>query len=150
VAREAVLDRILPEESVVDRQVCAPGNAEDVAHALGAQSGSPRSELRHRHQVSRGRERRGGGRLLDHGHGGVDLRHAAGSDRRRRPCPAEEALLPHFDVLAPLRYPHRVTEYRFTEYFEKEVLRKRPYLKKEWCVQAVERPLRAEPQENNR
>jgi hypothetical protein len=43
-----------------------------------------------------------------------------------------------------------VTEYRFTEYFEKQVLRKRPYLKKEWCVQAVERPLRAEPQENNR
>jgi len=23
-------------------------------------------------------------------------------------------------------------EYKFTDYFEKEVLRKRPYLKKEW------------------
>jgi uncharacterized protein YuzE len=27
-----------------------------------------------------------------------------------------------------------VPEYKFTEYFEKEVLRKRPYLKKEWCI----------------
>jgi hypothetical protein len=29
-------------------------------------------------------------------------------------------------------------EYKFTEYFEKEVLRKRPYLKKEWCIFVVE------------
>jgi hypothetical protein len=41
-------------------------------------------------------------------------------------------------------------EYRFTDYFEKEVLRKRPYLKKEWCIRVVESPLRNEPQENNR
>lgn len=40
--------------------------------------------------------------------------------------------------------------YRFTEYFENEVLRKRPYLKKEWCIQVIENPLKAEPQENNR
>jgi hypothetical protein len=40
--------------------------------------------------------------------------------------------------------------YSFTEYFEKEVLRKRPYLKKEWCVSVIENPLRIEPQENNR
>ena len=40
--------------------------------------------------------------------------------------------------------------YEFTEYFEKEVLRKRPYLKKEWCIQIIENPLRSEPQENNR
>jgi len=40
--------------------------------------------------------------------------------------------------------------YKFTEYFEKEVLRKRPYLKKEWCVTVVEKPLRVEPQEHNR
>jgi len=33
-------------------------------------------------------------------------------------------------------------DYRFTEYFEKEVLRKRPYLKKEWCVSVVENPIR--------
>ena len=43
-----------------------------------------------------------------------------------------------------------MTEYRFTEYFEKEVLRKRPYLKREWCMQVLDHPLRSEPQENNR
>jgi hypothetical protein len=43
-----------------------------------------------------------------------------------------------------------VTQYRFTEYFDKEVLRKRPYLKKEWCIQVLESPLKIEPQEGNR
>jgi hypothetical protein len=43
-----------------------------------------------------------------------------------------------------------MTAYRFTEYFEKEVLRKRPYLKKEWCIRVVESPVRLEPQEHNR
>ena len=43
-----------------------------------------------------------------------------------------------------------MTRFRFTEYFEKEVVRKRPYLKKEWCVRVVENPLRSEPQEHNR
>ncbi len=41
-------------------------------------------------------------------------------------------------------------EYKFTEYFEKEVLRKRPYLKKEWCIRVLEEPLRSELQEGNR
>ena len=41
-------------------------------------------------------------------------------------------------------------EYRFTPYFENEVLRKRPYLKKEWCIRVIENPLRSEPQEHNR
>lgn len=41
-------------------------------------------------------------------------------------------------------------EYKFTEYFEKEVLRKRPYLKKEWCVNVIEKPFKVEPQEHNR
>jgi hypothetical protein len=41
-------------------------------------------------------------------------------------------------------------EYKFTEYFEKEVLRKRPYLKKEWCVHVLQNPVRVEPQEGNR
>lgn len=41
-------------------------------------------------------------------------------------------------------------EYRFTDYFENEVLRKRPYLRKEWCVRVCEKPLRVEPQEHNR
>ena len=29
-------------------------------------------------------------------------------------------------------------------------MRKRPYLRKEWCIQAVEHPIRVEQQENNR
>jgi hypothetical protein len=41
-------------------------------------------------------------------------------------------------------------EYKFTEYFENEVLRKRPYLKKEWCVQVCKNPIKVEKQENNR
>jgi hypothetical protein len=40
--------------------------------------------------------------------------------------------------------------YKFTEYFEKEVLRKRPYIKKEWCIKVLKDPVRAEKQEHNR
>jgi hypothetical protein len=29
-------------------------------------------------------------------------------------------------------------------------LRKRPYLKKEWCIRVIENPIKVEPQENNR
>ena len=43
-----------------------------------------------------------------------------------------------------------MAEYKYTDYFEKEVLRKRPYLKKEWCVYALENSIRSEPQELNR
>jgi hypothetical protein len=43
-----------------------------------------------------------------------------------------------------------VKAYKFTDYFENEVLRKRPYLKKEWCIQVLENPIRSEPQEKNR
>lgn len=31
-------------------------------------------------------------------------------------------------------------EYKFTDYFENEVLRKRPFLKKEWCIRVLENP----------
>jgi len=41
-------------------------------------------------------------------------------------------------------------EYRFTEYFESEVLRKRPYLRREWCIAVLQNPVRVERQENNR
>jgi hypothetical protein len=41
-------------------------------------------------------------------------------------------------------------EYRFTEYFEKQVLRKRPYIKKKWCIAVLENPIKMEKQENNR
>ncbi len=41
-------------------------------------------------------------------------------------------------------------KYKFTEYFEQQVLRKRPYLKKEWCIYVIENAVRSEPQEHNR
>lgn len=40
--------------------------------------------------------------------------------------------------------------YQFTRYFEREVLRKRPYIRKEWCIFVVENAARAEPQEDDR
>jgi hypothetical protein len=40
--------------------------------------------------------------------------------------------------------------YTFTDYFEREVLRKRPYLQKQWCIAICENPIRVEPQEHNR
>ena len=40
--------------------------------------------------------------------------------------------------------------YKFTKYFENEVLRKRPYIKKEWCVKIIENPIKVEKQEDNR
>ena len=43
-----------------------------------------------------------------------------------------------------------MAEFRFTDYFENAVLRKRPYLKKEWCIRVVETAVRSEPQEGNR
>ena len=43
-----------------------------------------------------------------------------------------------------------MTDYQFTDYFENAVIKKRPYLRKDWCIQVVERPLRSEPQEHNR
>jgi uncharacterized membrane protein len=43
-----------------------------------------------------------------------------------------------------------VPNYKYTAYFENEVLRKRPYLKKEWCEFVIENPIRVEVQGNNR
>ena len=43
-----------------------------------------------------------------------------------------------------------MSDYRFMSYFENEVLRKRSYLKKEWCIYVVENAERSEPQEHNR
>ena len=40
--------------------------------------------------------------------------------------------------------------YKFTDYFEYEVLRKRPYLKREWCVRVLEAPIRSERHDRNR
>ena len=43
-----------------------------------------------------------------------------------------------------------MAKYKFTSYFENEVLRKRPYLKKEWCMYVLENAIQSEPQEHNR
>jgi hypothetical protein len=41
-------------------------------------------------------------------------------------------------------------EYEFTDYFLNEVLRKRPYIKKEHCIKVLENPIRVERHESNR
>ncbi len=41
-------------------------------------------------------------------------------------------------------------EYKFTDYFENEILRKRSYIKKEWCFEIIENPIKVEKQESNR
>lgn len=43
-----------------------------------------------------------------------------------------------------------MADYKFTDYFEDQVLRKRPYLKKEWCIYVLENPVHSEHQERNR
>ena len=40
--------------------------------------------------------------------------------------------------------------YKFTPYFENEVLRKRPYLTREMCIRVIESPIRSEAQEQDR
>ncbi|MGH8104638.1 MAG: hypothetical protein ACREJQ_08970 [bacterium] len=37
-----------------------------------------------------------------------------------------------------------------TRYFENEVLRKRPYIRREWCEQALRKPLRREVEAGGR
>ena len=43
-----------------------------------------------------------------------------------------------------------MAEYKYTEYFENEVLRKRPYIQKKWCEFVIENAIKSEPQEYNR
>ena len=43
-----------------------------------------------------------------------------------------------------------MSSYTFTEYFEREVLRKRPYLHRQWCIAVIENPIRVEQQDDNR
>ena len=43
-----------------------------------------------------------------------------------------------------------MSNYKYTAYFENEVLRKRSYLKKEWCIFVIENPIRVEVQSDNR
>ena len=43
-----------------------------------------------------------------------------------------------------------VAAYKFTRYFDDEVMRKRPYLEKSWCIRVLENPVRSERQAANR
>ena len=43
-----------------------------------------------------------------------------------------------------------MAEYRFADCFQKKVLPKRPYLRKEWCTAVVESPTRSEPEGDSR
>jgi hypothetical protein len=43
-----------------------------------------------------------------------------------------------------------MSEYQFTKYFENEVLRKRSYLKKDWCIRVIENPIRIEVESEDR
>lgn len=43
-----------------------------------------------------------------------------------------------------------VTLYKYTKYFEEQVLRKRPYIKREWCVRIIENPIKFEEQDYDR
>jgi hypothetical protein len=45
---------------------------------------------------------------------------------------------------------YSMPEFHFTNYFEAQVLRKRPYLRREWCIAIVTNPIRVQRQENNR
>ncbi|MEA3051804.1 MAG: hypothetical protein QOG72_707 [Sphingomonadales bacterium] len=37
-----------------------------------------------------------------------------------------------------------------TRYFEEQVLRKRPYIERDWCAEAIAEPIRREVQEDGR
>lgn len=43
-----------------------------------------------------------------------------------------------------------MSKYKYTRYFENEVLRRRTYLKKEWCEKVIDNPIKMEKQEHNR
>jgi hypothetical protein len=43
-----------------------------------------------------------------------------------------------------------MADFQFTDYFEDDVLSRRPYLTKQMCICVVQNPIRSEPQEHNR
>ena len=55
-----------------------------------------------------------------------------------------------FGNTAALTDNQGMPEYKYTAYFENEVLRKRPYIKREWCIEVIENPIRVEVQGDTR
>mgnify|MGYP007062757345 FL=1 len=45
---------------------------------------------------------------------------------------------------------HQMADCQFTGYFLKAVLRKRPYIKTEWCIFVIENAVHSEPQVTKR
>jgi hypothetical protein len=43
-----------------------------------------------------------------------------------------------------------IMKYKFTKYFENWVLVRRPFIKKEWCINIIENPIKVEKQDDNR
>ena len=40
--------------------------------------------------------------------------------------------------------------YKYTNFFENQVLKKRPYIRKEWCTRIIENPLIIDQQDSER
>ena len=40
--------------------------------------------------------------------------------------------------------------YKYTNFFENQVLKKRPYIRKEWCTRIIENPLKIDQQDSER
>ena len=66
----------------------------------------------------------------------------------------EGLYLTYKDIYLSVDFQNQVTyimsRYKFTDYFENQILRKRPYLKKEWCYRVLNNPESFELQDNNR
>lgn len=43
-----------------------------------------------------------------------------------------------------------MSEYKYTAYFENEVMRKRPYLRREWCIFVIENAIHVKVQDDDR
>jgi hypothetical protein len=46
--------------------------------------------------------------------------------------------------------PNNTMDYKYTDYFINEVLRKRPYIDKQWCIDVIENPIKMEKQGDDR
>jgi len=55
-----------------------------------------------------------------------------------------------FGDLIALTDDEIMPEYKYTAYFENEVLRKRSYIRKEWCIKVIENSIRVEVQGDTR
>ena len=69
---------------------------------------------------------------------------------KKRAHPSRSQRPAYLDCRCPWLIIVRVQEHPTTAYFREQVLRKRPYLRIEWCVRAIQTPLRIATQEDGR